>query len=64
MKVRAQRTHHMGTSNRDHSNFDTNYRTQSVFERSYNKSKSVYGQPDASKFLEINSTLKQAESAT
>ena len=43
MKVRAQRTHYMGTSNRDVEGFNgSNYKTQNVFERSFNKSKSLY----------------------
>lgn len=43
MKVRSQRTHYMGVSNRDTPEANTsNYKTQSVFERSFNKSKSLY----------------------
>lgn len=43
MKVRAQRTHYMGTSNRDEEAFNNNNncKTQSVFERSFNKTKSL-----------------------
>lgn len=63
MKARSQRTHHMGGSNRDQNNFDSNFKTQNIFDRSYHKSKSLYGQTDASKFLEISSALKHMESA-
>ena len=45
MKARAQRTHHMGGSNRNKDTFDVNYNTQTVFERSFNKTKSLYVKP-------------------
>lgn len=46
MKARAQRTHYMGASNRNEEAFNnnTNLKTQSVFERSFNKSKSLFAQ--------------------
>ena len=45
MRARGQRTHHMGSSNRNKETFDVNYNTQSVFERSFNKTKSLYCKP-------------------
>lgn len=42
MKIRAQRVHHMGSSNRD--NDIVSFNTRSVFETSYVKSKSSYYQ--------------------
>ena len=44
MRARGQRTHLMGASNRNHDTYDSNFKTQTVFERSYNKTKSMYCQ--------------------
>lgn len=57
MKVRAQRTHLMGSSNRSKEAFDANYKTQSVFEKSFNKSKSLY-YPPMDKTLPAESTAE------
>ena len=62
MKVRAQRTHYMGTSNRNQEAFNnnSNYKTQSVFERSFNKSKSLFSHPQSEV---AEGTLNQSRNA-
>lgn len=54
MKVRQQRVHLMGTSNREVSGAEGSnlYKTQSVFDRSFNKSKSLYTKFSSSATIE------------
>ena len=53
MKVRAQRTHFMGSSNRNKNTYDASSKTQSIFERSFNKNKSLTFKPSDNKSMVV-----------